>query len=134
MRGLYPGVATLTRATISPLTPRRDRQKIRRLQARAADQRAVDVGDRHQFGRIRWFDGAAIEDADLRALGLETARELIADEAMHLLDILRLRRQPRADRPDRLIGDHEIRGRGAIRQRALELGAADIQRLAGIAL
>ena len=53
---------------------------------------------------------------------------------MNLLDILRRRGQPGADRPDRLIGHHQITGRRAVRQRALELGAADIERLAGIAL
>ena len=50
------------------LTPRRNRQEIRRLQAGAADQRAVDVGDRHQLRGIRGLYRAAIENADLAAL------------------------------------------------------------------
>ena len=54
--------------------PGRDRQEIRRLQAGAADQRAVDVGDRHQFRRVRGFDRTAIEDPDLGALALKPRR------------------------------------------------------------
>src|SRR5207302_1557307 len=57
-----------------------------------------------------------------------------ADKAMNLLDIIRRRREPGADRPDRLVGDHQI-GRGrSLRQRSLQLPAADIERLSGIAL
>ena len=112
----------------------RNRQKIRRLQAGAADQRAVDVGDRHQFRRVGGLHRAAVENPDLATFRLESAGENTADKAMNLLDISRRRRQPGADRPDRLIGHHQIGRRRAVRQRTRELPAADIQRLAGIAL
>ena len=44
------------------------------------------------------------------------------------------RGQPGTDRPDRLIGDHQIGAGGAVGQRAVELAADHIQRLAGFAL
>src|SRR3954471_20482256 len=78
----------------------RNRQKIRGLQAGAADQRAVDIRHRHQFFRIRRLYRAAVENADLATFGLEAAGEGTTDEAMNLLDIGRRRRQPGADRPD----------------------------------
>ena len=53
---------------------------------------------------------------------------------MNLLDIGGRRRQPGTDRPDRLIGHHQIGRRGAVRQRSRELAATNIERLAVIAL
>ena len=49
-------------------------------------------------------------------------------------DVGRGRGQPGADRPDRLVGDHQIGAGGAVGQRAGELAADDIERLAGLAL
>ena len=43
----------------------RDPEEIIGLEAGAADQRAVDIGDRHQFRGVRRLDRAAIEDPDL---------------------------------------------------------------------
>ncbi len=45
-----------------------------------------------------------------------------ADKPMNLLDICSRRRQPGPDRPDRLIGHHQIGRRRSIRQRALRAG------------
>jgi len=110
------------------------RREIGCFQAGASDQRTVDVGDPHQFGRIRGFYGATIENPDFGPLIPEAVGQNTPDKPMNLLDILRSRCEPGADRPDRLIGHHQI-GRGrAVRQRAFELGAAEIQRLPGIAL
>ena len=53
---------------------------------------------------------------------------------MNLLDISGCRGQAGADRPDRLIGHHQIVGARRIRQRAVELPAADVEGLPGIAL
>ena len=53
---------------------------------------------------------------------------------MHLGDVGRRRRQPGADRPDRLIGDHQIGGGRTVGQRAVELAADHVERLAGFAL
>src|SRR6185312_14695939 len=112
----------------------RDREEVRGFQAGAADQRAVDVDNRHQFRRVRRLDGTAIEDPHPGPLPLEARHEGIPDKAMNLLDILSSRRQSGADRPDRLIGDHQIGRRRAVGQRSPELAAADIQRLAAVAL
>ena len=53
---------------------------------------------------------------------------------MNLLDISYSWGQPGSDRPDRLIGHHQVARCRPIRQRALELSAANIERLPGIAL
>ena len=53
---------------------------------------------------------------------LKPLAELIADKPMNLLDIFGRRREAGADRPDRLVGHHEIGGRRAIRQRAARAG------------
>ena len=53
---------------------------------------------------------------------------------MNLLDISHRRRQTGPDRPDRFIGHHQIARCRLIRQRSLELAAADVEGLAGIAL
>ena len=92
-----------------------DRKEIRRLQAGAADQRAVDIGNRHQFRRVRGFDRAAIEDPHPGALPLKSGRQGIPDKPMNLLDISSGRGQPGADRPDRLISHDQIGRRRAIR-------------------
>ena len=51
---------------------------------------------------------AAIEDADATPGRAEARRQPLADEAVNLGHVGRRRRQPGADRPDRLIGDDEI--------------------------
>ena len=66
-----------------------NRKEIGGLEASPADQGAVDVGDIKQFLRVRRLDRAAIEDAHLAAVGLETAGEGIANEFVDLLDVLR---------------------------------------------
>ena len=55
------------------------------------------------------------------ALPRRSARQPLADEGVHLGDVGRRRRQAGADRPDRLVGDHQIGGGRAVRQRAVEL-------------
>ncbi len=53
---------------------------------------------------------------------------------MNLLNIRHRRGQPGADRPDRLIGHHQIAGCRLIRQRKVELSATDVEGLPGVAL
>ena len=69
-----------------------------------------------------------------RAAAPKRSAEPLADEAMHLRDIGRRRRQPGADRPDRLVGDHQVVRRRAVRQRAVELRADHVERAPGVAL
>ncbi|SRR5579871_448897 len=52
-----------------------DRQEVRRLQAGAADQGAIDVGNGHQLSRVGRLDGTAIEDAHARALNAKSVVE-----------------------------------------------------------
>src|SRR5207244_1375777 len=81
------------------LAARRDCQEIGRFEAGAADQGAIDVGNRHQFRRVRGFHRTAIENTDPATLIVEPDGENTPDKAMNLLDILGGRRQPGADRP-----------------------------------
>ena len=54
--------------------------------------------------------------------------EPLADEAVHLGDVSQRRREPGADRPDRLVGDDELAAGRAVGQRARELAADDVER------
>ena len=60
--------------------------------------------------------------------------EPVADELVRLGDVGRGRREPGADRPDRLVGDHEVCAGRAVRQRAVELAAEHVERLAAFPL
>ena len=63
---------------------RDDRHEIRGLQAGAADQRAIDVGNRENLAGVRGFDRAAVEDSDMRARIAVALEKLRADRGMHL--------------------------------------------------
>jgi hypothetical protein len=110
------------------------RKEIDGLQAGAADQGAIDVGDRHQLGGVRGLDGTAIQDADPSALGAEPAAQRFPYRGMDLLDIPGRRGEPGSDRPDRLIGHHQVVGARSIRQRMGKLVATNLKRLTGVAL
>src|ERR1700712_4938830 len=56
------------------------------------------------------------------------------DKSVHLRDVVRARHETRADRPDRLISDHQAFPSNPMRHRFFELAADDRQRLAGLAL
>src|ERR1700722_1588885 len=95
-----------------------DRPKILGLEARAANERALDPGERQEIAGILRIDRAAIKNA-----GPSGNRS-----ADHLMDggyIGEGRRQAGADRPDRFIGDDEFVGRGTVRQRAGKLAGTD---------
>src|SRR5260370_17363297 len=92
-----------------------------RFQAGAAGQGAVDVGARHQFPRVRGFYRAAIENTDPGSLLVKSRGEEFPDKLMNLLDIFSRRGQAGADRPNRLIGHHQIVGPRPVRPRAVEL-------------
>ena len=68
---------------------------------------AVDVGQGEQLRRVVGLDAAAVEDP--RALGLLAVAvgDQRADERDRVLGLLGRRRQPGADRPDRLVGDRD---------------------------
>src|ERR1700733_12583565 len=115
-----------------PLTvDRGDSQKIIGLKARAADKGAIDVVDTQQFPRVRRRNRSTIQDTHSISHFAMPRTQPLANEAVHLGDILGLRRPAAPDRPDRLLGNGEMRnvGRGAV-----ELGADRGQRLPGFPL
>ena len=76
------------------------------LERRAADQTAVDIRHREQRRRVVRLDAAAVQQRHVRRARLRQPR---AQHRVHRLRLLRRRRPPGADRPDRLVGDHELR-------------------------
>ena len=52
---------------------------------------------------------------------------------MRLCDVRCGRREPGADGPDRLVGDHGVRGRCSVRNGAVDLAAEHVERLLGVA-
>ena len=81
----------------------------------AADQRAVDVRLGQQRARVVGFDAAAVEDAQPvgQRAALQRGRPAARIARVHLLRVRRARRPAGADRPDRLVGDHQPRRRRA---------------------
>ena len=77
------------------------------LERCAADQRAVDVREGEELRGVLRLYAAAVEDP--RALGLLAVAvgDQRADERDRVLGLLGCRRQPGADRPDRLVGDRD---------------------------
>ena len=74
-----------------------------------ADQRAVDVGQREQLGGVVGLDAAAVEDRAVRCgLLARAVGDQRADERDRLLGLLGRRHPPGADRPDRLVRDHDL--------------------------
>src|SRR6185436_15320833 len=104
------------------------------VEAGAADQRSVDVGLGHQLRRIVGLHRAAVEDAN-RVSRAAAYSKGVADEGAGFLSLLWGRRTPGADRPDRLVGDHDLRDCAPIDigKVSLELALEDCLGLAGVA-
>ncbi len=80
-----------------------------RLKRRAADESAVDVIQRQQLGGVLRLHRPAVEDPHpLRRRSVAIADQR-PDEADRFLRLIGRRRAAGADRPDRLIGDHDLR-------------------------
>src|ERR1700749_3597761 len=78
-----------------------------RAERRTADQGAVDVGEGEELLRVPRLDRAAVEDP--HRVGLRAApAQHVADERARLLGLLGGRDLAGADRPDRLVGDHDL--------------------------
>src|SRR5687768_6364674 len=93
----------------SPVTD--DQGESLRVQARATHQRPVDLRMCHELPDVAGFDAAAVLDADrLSDLGGDVVREGGSDDLHDLSRVRRFGVAPRADRPDRLVGDHGARG------------------------
>ena len=112
VREEFAAVSNTIHAKISSLpglaVNRSNCEEIRSLEAGAADQRPIDLGNAKQLLGIGRLDRSAIEDADRTALVAIAALEPFADKTVDFGYIGRHRRQPGADRPNRLIGDDQI--------------------------
>src|SRR5690606_6582821 len=98
-----------------------DAEKIRGLQAGATDQGAVDVGDAEQLPRVRRLHRTAVENAHALGMVSKQTGKRSADMRMRLRHVGRTRRESRADRPNRLVGNDRVgaggdRGYGADRK------------------
>src|SRR5437870_2104937 len=87
-----------------------DPGECRGVEARAAHECAVDVGLRHQVVDVLGLDRAAVLDPDRVAGGAEPRTEPLAHEPVHLLRGLGRGGAAGADRPNRLVGDHQLGG------------------------
>src|SRR3546814_12537948 len=86
---------TTIRASPQPCRRLDDRQEFRRGQARAANQRAVDVARAEQFGGIVTIDRATIEEAQIRRPGPDPFGQRGAARPVHRRHILKRGDQPR---------------------------------------
>ena len=109
-RVMHAGTRPLMRAQLAASNSRPDDcQEILRLQARAADQRAIDVGLAEQRRRVVRLDAAAVlDDERLRRRLAAQLADALADERMRILGLLRRGVDAGADRPDRLVGDDDV--------------------------
>src|SRR5882757_2383405 len=84
--------------------PRRgpdDRQKVRGLDACAADESAVNIGNAEDFRSISGLHGSPVEDANFGSVGAEPGRQQSPHGLMHLGDFRRARCFSGPYRPDR---------------------------------
>src|SRR5947209_8552547 len=128
-----PLTLSISRALLASLSCLGDSQKLVRLEAGAADQRAVDIARGQQFAGVAALDRAAVKQAHAARIGDQPAQHL-ADVRMRCGDLRRGRRLAGADRPDRLIGDDELRSGCTRWHAAFELGLEHAERLAGFPL
>src|SRR5262249_50647790 len=98
----------------------RDRQELVRLEARAADQRAIDVGDVQQFLGVRRLYRSTVKDANALPLLSQARPQTLPDERMHVCDVGWRRREPGTDGPDRLVSNDKIFDSCTVRHRAIE--------------
>ena len=116
---------------------RRDAEEIGHLQAGAADQRSVDIRLGQQGRGVVRLDAAAVLNPHRRRkLRIVTLGKHLAKIMMHFLGLLGRGDPAGADRPNRLVGDHQPADllRRNAGQRAVELPADHFVRAAGFAI
>jgi hypothetical protein len=78
-----------------------------RVQARAADQRAVDFGLMQQRVRIRRLHAAPVQNAhERRQLLVIQFAQRLADKPAHAVRLICVAHLPRANRPHGFVGNH----------------------------
>src|SRR3972149_6071067 len=81
-----------------------------RLEACPADECTVDVRLRHQVGDVFRFDGPSVKNTDrIGGIGSPSFLQDPAQEGVDLLCLFGGGRLSRPDRPDRLVGDDDLR-------------------------
>src|SRR5262245_53052294 len=87
---------------------RDDLEKRAEIEARAADQRAVHVLQRHQLPDVVGLDAATIQDvAEFGGLRSKPLAQPLPDVRVRLRGLRRRRVAAGADGPDRLVGDDQ---------------------------
>lgn len=107
----------------------------RRLQARSANQEAIDISLRRQLAAVLLAHAAAINDARaLRRLRADSISKPLANRLVHLLRLLRRRHLARANGPDRLIRNDNLAPVLDLVGHSAQLRRHDLDRLIGLAL
>ena len=83
-----------------------DLGEARRVETRAADERAVDIGSSAQLGDIARLDAPTVDNATGGGRVAELRRELLPDMSVRLIRLVRGGVAPGSDRPHWLVGDH----------------------------
>src|SRR5690242_17059061 len=86
-----------------------DRNEVGCGQASTTDEGAVDVANAEDLSGVRSLDRPSVQDSDLLARRSETIAQLCPDRFVHVCDFRHRRDLARADGPDRLVGDGELR-------------------------
>ena len=94
--------------------------EIIRFKARTADQSPIHVTDSQYFRRIFRFDRPAVENSHFFSITGNVCKRC-PHSIMDFRDICERRDPPRPNRPDRLIGDNDIRCRRPFGNRAAQL-------------
>src|SRR5882672_8653130 len=121
-----PFTASISRALLASLSRLGDSQKVVGLEAGAAHQGTVDVVRRQQLGGIAAIHRAAIEQPHRGRLRRQAAQYL-ANMRVRCGHFRRGRGLAGTDRPDRLVGHHELGSR-----RARQAGSALARTMASV--
>src|SRR5262249_2994836 len=112
----------------------RDRQELVRLEARAADQCPIDVGDVQQLLSVPRLLRSAVKDVYALLFLAQARPQSLPDERMHFCYIAWRGREPAADGPDGLVSNDKIFGSCTVRHRAIELRPHHRERASTLAL
>src|SRR5262245_13881435 len=88
-----------------------DQRELLRIQTRAADERPVDLRVRHEVADVAGLHAPPVLDAHAPChIDAVDLAHRLPDQRDHLSGVRRLGVAARADRPDRLVRDHDVGG------------------------
>src|SRR4029450_13180526 len=132
------GVSTRSSGDFPALPPlavnRGNTEEIFGLEGGASDQGPLDLGHLQKLRGIGRLDRATIEDAGALTTRTKAFTQALAEKCGDLSHVGWCGRQSGSDCPHRLIGDHQLCRRGAIRERSRELAANHLDLLVSFAL